>query len=576
MKRIIQLNPLLANQIAAGEVIERPASVIKELVENSLDAKASQIEIELEGAGMQRICVRDDGVGILKDDLILAFSRHATSKIATVADLAAITSLGFRGEALASMACVAQCRLISRPKAQDLAWQVQIAPDLSAALYPAAHPFGTAVEVKELFYNTPARRKFLRSEKTEMQAIEEMLRRLALSHPQVSFRLKHQQRQIRYYPIALTDPQARVAQVCGLAFMEQALPLSMQAVGLALKGWVGLPTLSRRQADCQYFFINGRMVKDRLLTHAIKAIYQNHQLIEGTYPCYVLYLTVDPQEVDVNVHPTKQEVRFAQARLVHDFIFKAIEQALAPLEGPATAPSEAPIATSSETSTTAPLKAPPTAPLKAPPIAHPQSPGSLIVSPKVDPPIPQKPFEHKKSHTPNPTLPTKPSVARRYFFIEQAQGVTIVDLKKAYQVIWAFYFQHQRLNVATKALLFPFSITLATPKEILTDLLAHWAEFGFQARSTSQILTFLSIPAVLANIAWEPVLRKIATVLPTNNFLTALSEALSFEHLQAQPDAFLQEFIPLWLKATPTAQVVNLNHEQLVALIEQTDFSMSL
>jgi len=326
MSRIVQLPRLLANQIAAGEVITRPACIIKELVENSLDANATKIEVEIEGAGCHRIVIRDDGDGIVKDDLPLAFSRHATSKIQIPSDLDAIDSLGFRGEALASIACVARCRLTSRTIGAD-PWQITLLPDLTYTLSPASHALGTTVEVVDLFYNTPARRKFLRSEKTEFQAIDEMIKRLALSYPHVRFLLKNQGRVVKNYPPQTQSCETRLAKICGTTFAQEAMQVTFSREDLHLQGWLGLPQ-GRRHADCQYFFVNKRMVRDRVLTHAIKSAYAMHPRHPvGMYPAYVLYLTVPPSQVDVNVHPTKQEVRFSQARQVHDFISQSIDSA---------------------------------------------------------------------------------------------------------------------------------------------------------------------------------------------------------------------------------------------------------
>lgn len=329
--RIHQLNPLLSNQIAAGEVIERPASIVKELFENSVDANASKIEIDIIGAGKQLIRVRDNGCGIVKEDLALAFARHATSKIMTVADLAKIESMGFRGEALASIASVAKCRLVSKTQAAENAWQIEIKKDLSSSICPAAHETGTTLEVSDLFYNVPARRKFLKSERSEYQVIEETVKRLALAYPHITVNLRHDHKLMRSYPgiSDLISEKMRIGKICGDLFLENATYFAEKAVGLQLRGWIGFPESSRRQSDCQYFFVNNRIVRDRLVNHLVKTLYQAQpRMIEGTYPCYVLYLNLDPSEVDVNVHPTKQEVRFRETRLVHDFILKSLEVAL--------------------------------------------------------------------------------------------------------------------------------------------------------------------------------------------------------------------------------------------------------
>jgi DNA mismatch repair protein MutL len=329
--KIHQLSPRLANQIAAGEVVERPASVIKELLENCLDAKATRIDVEAEQGGVKLMRVRDNGTGIGEQDLELALSRHATSKISSLDDLESVKSLGFRGEALASVSSVSRLTLTSNVEDQDNAWQVITeGRDMKAQLQPAAHPIGTSVEVRDLFFNTPARRKFLRTEKTEFGHLEEVIKRLALSRFDVAFSLKHNQKVIHNLRPAETQAaqEKRVASVCGPAFIEQALHIDMEAPGLRLWGWVGLPTFSRSQMDLQYFFVNGRVVRDKLVGHAVRQAYRD-VLYHGRHPAFVLYLELESANVDVNVHPTKNEVRFRDGRLVHDFIFRSLHKALA-------------------------------------------------------------------------------------------------------------------------------------------------------------------------------------------------------------------------------------------------------
>jgi DNA mismatch repair protein MutL len=329
--RIQLLSQRLSNQIAAGEVVERPASVVKELLENALDASADRIEIELEQGGVKLVRVRDNGSGVDKDDLPLALSRHATSKISTLEDLEQIISLGFRGEALASISSVSRLSLVSRTRSADSAWQVETeGREMSATLSPAAHPPGTSVEVRDLFFNTPARRKFLRTESTEFQRIEDTVKRIALSRYDVTFTLQHNQRVVHRFEQARSDSekQRRVAQVCGPAFIENAVFVDLESNGLRLWGWVSLPTFSRSQADLQYFYVNGRVIRDKLVSHAVKQAYRD-VLFHGRHPAYVLYLELDPTLVDVNVHPTKHEVRFRDSRLVHDFLFSALHRALA-------------------------------------------------------------------------------------------------------------------------------------------------------------------------------------------------------------------------------------------------------
>lgn len=323
------LSPQLANQIAAGEVVERPASVVKELVENSLDAGATRIDIDIERGGEKLIRIRDNGCGIGKDELILALARHATSKIATLDDLEAIMSMGFRGEALASISSVSRLTLTSKPADQTEAWQSYAeGRDMEVMVKPAAHPNGTTVEVLDLFYNTPARRKFMRTEKTEFGHIDEIVRRIALSRPDVAIKLTHNGKLVKQYRAAHDEAQQerRLGTICGTGFLQGALALSWEHSDLAIKGWVVSPSMTSG-SETQYCYVNGRMMRDRLINHAIRQAYEGH-LDENQQPAYVLYLTIDPKQVDVNVHPAKHEVRFHQARLVHDFIYQAVRTVL--------------------------------------------------------------------------------------------------------------------------------------------------------------------------------------------------------------------------------------------------------
>ncbi|GAA0562135.1 DNA mismatch repair endonuclease MutL [Halomonas salifodinae] len=330
-RRIRILDPRLANQIAAGEVVERPSSVLKELVENAVDAGSQRIELELEAGGARLIRVRDDGGGIAEADLPLALSRHATSKIASLEELEGVASLGFRGEALASIASVSRLELISNTAEDPQAgWRVVAeGRQMEPRVTPAPHPRGTTVTVRDLFFNTPARRKFLRTEKTEFGHAEEAFRRLALSRYDIGWSLRHNQKTLHQLRPAAdaAGRERRIAALLGKGFLENALALDLEANGLRLWGWVGLPTFSRAQADQQYFFVNGRVVRDRLVAHAIRQAYRD-VLFHGRHPVFVLYLELEPSVVDVNVHPTKHEVRFRDGRLVHDFLFSSLHRAL--------------------------------------------------------------------------------------------------------------------------------------------------------------------------------------------------------------------------------------------------------
>ena len=327
----IQILPArLANQIAAGEVVERPASVVKELIENSLDAGATSIEIAIEKGGAKCIRVTDNGVGVCKEQLTLALSRHATSKISHLDDLEAIVSLGFRGEALASVSSVSRLTFTSKPHDQEQAWQaIAEGRDMQVSIQPAAHPQGTTIEVLDLFFNTPARRRFLKTEKTEFQHIDELIRRIALSRFEISFVLKHNNKIIRQYRAAQTQSQQekRLSSICGENFVNSVLSFQNSDNELKISGWISDRLSSRALNDVQYCYINGRMIRDKLINHAIKQVYA-YSLPQGKFPGYVIYIECNPEQVDVNVHPAKQEVRFHQARWVHDFIVSTLTTTL--------------------------------------------------------------------------------------------------------------------------------------------------------------------------------------------------------------------------------------------------------
>ena len=324
------LSPRLSNQIAAGEVVERPASIVKELVENALDAGSTQIDIDCEAGGIGRIRIRDNGAGIRSNELPLALSRHATSKISALDDLEAVSTLGFRGEALASIASVTRLDLISAVEGEAGSMVSVEGRDMSPSIEAFGHPRGTTVDVRDLFFNTPARRKFLKTEKTEFGHIDAVVSRQALSRFDVGFRLTHQGRVTRHLPPALSGSvqSERIANLLGRGFMDAALVVDSSATGLSLKGWACRATFNRAQADCQNVFVNGRVVRDKLVSHALRQAYRD-VLFHGRHPCYLLYLELDPAQVDVNVHPTKHEVRFRDSRLIYDFLLRSVSRVLA-------------------------------------------------------------------------------------------------------------------------------------------------------------------------------------------------------------------------------------------------------
>jgi DNA mismatch repair protein MutL len=327
---IRELPAHLVNQIAAGEVVERPASVVKELLENSLDAGASRIEIELEEAGVKLCRIRDDGGGIPRDELPLALARHATSKISSLEELEQVATLGFRGEALPSIASVSRLQITSRQRSADAAFMLDSADGGSGGVSPAAHPPGTTVEVRDLFFNTPARRRFLRSERTEFGRVREVIERIALSRSGVAVRVTHNQRQILDLPAAVTPTELleRVRRVCGREFTDNAIYIQRESGGMLLRGWLVRPVHARSQPDLQYMFLNGRAIRDKLLAGAVRAGYRD-VLYRDRWPAFVLYLDMDPAWVDVNAHPAKQEVRFREPGPVRDFLRRTVEAAIA-------------------------------------------------------------------------------------------------------------------------------------------------------------------------------------------------------------------------------------------------------
>jgi len=336
-KRIHQMPHQLINQIAAGEVVERPSSVIKELLENSLDANADKIEVDVEQGGIKLIRISDNGTGIHKDDMALALSRHATSKIRSLDDLEHVNSLGFRGEAVPSIASISRLLITSATEGQD-GWQViGDGSEKEIEQKPAAHKQGTTIEVRDLFFNVPARRKFLKTEKTEFKHLDDVIKRIALSRFDISLSLSHNRKQIRQFRAATDQAgqERRVAEICGKSFIEQSVYIEHEAPGinggLKIWGWIALPTFSRSQADLQYFYVNGRMVKDRVVTHAVRQAYQD-VLYHGRHPAYILFFELDPVLVDVNAHPTKSEVRFRESRTVHDFLYRSIHDAIAKIK----------------------------------------------------------------------------------------------------------------------------------------------------------------------------------------------------------------------------------------------------
>ncbi len=540
MPKIHLLDQRLCNQIAAGEVVERPAAVVKELLENSLDAGASQVEIELEQGGSKLIRLRDDGLGIDQEDLPLALSRHATSKIAVLEDLERVASLGFRGEALASIASVSRLQLTSAVADAAHAWQVSCeGRDQSAEVKPASHPRGTTVEVRDLFFNTPARRKFLRKEQTEFGHIEDAVKRIALSRFNVGFTLRHNQRATLQLPVAQTqaEQEKRLARVCGPAFMEHALAVDAQAGPLQLHGWVALPTFSRSQADLQYFFVNGRCIRDRLVTHAVRQAYRD-VLFHGRHPAYVLYLEIDPALVDVNVHPTKHEVRFREGRSVHDFLFRSLHQALAdvrPESGGNSAATAAPEAFAFSGGSAAAGTA---QPLQQTPVWQPSLPstgaGGGIRPGAVAEQVAAYTALQQAADTGDAEIPPLGYALAQlkgiYILAENAGGMVLVDMHAAHERITLERMKaaQQSGDVRRQPLLVPQSIAVAEREANCCEShigLLQQLGLGLD-RAGEELLVLREVPALLAHANLEQLVRDVLADLLEFGGSTRVSDHL--------------------------------------------------
>jgi DNA mismatch repair protein MutL len=531
MTHIRLLDPRLANQIAAGEVVERPASVVKELVENSLDAGARRIDLEVEDGGVKLIRVRDDGSGIAKDDLPLALSRHATSKIAELSDLESVASLGFRGEALASISSVSRLCLSSATEDAESAWAARSeGRDMSAVLEPVAHPRGTTVEVRDLFFNTPARRKFLRTEKTEFGHLDEVMKRQALGRFDVGFSLRHNGRAIHSLKPAASqlEQERRLAAVCGPAFMENALFIDRSAIGLRLWGWVALPGFSRSQADLQHFYVNGRYIRDRLVAHAVRQAYRD-VLFHGRHPAFVLYLELDPALVDVNVHPTKHEVRFRDGRSVHDFIFRTLHKTLADVRPDTVAQNAAlpantaePLRDMPQQQSAMPLReaegsAPSTAP--SPPMHSGGYQSQNAFTPgRVADQVPayqrlQEPMAESRDAEIPPLGYALAQLKGVYILAENAEGMVLVDMHAAHERI-----TYERMKAAregeglrSQPLLVPQSLAVSEREaDCAEQHAAVFSELGLSVeRASAESLVVRELPVMLANSQVEQLVRDV-------------------------------------------------------------------
>lgn len=561
---IRQLPAHLINQIAAGEVVERPASVVKELLENALDAGSTRIEIDIEQGGGKRIRIRDNGGGIPQTELALALSRHATSKIASLDDLEQVRSLGFRGEALPSIASVSRLILSSRHSEAPQGWKLfGDGQEIFDEPEPVAHATGTTVDVVDLFFNIPARRKFLKTEKTEFGHIEDMVRKLALSRFDVGFELNHNQKNtLRLRPVDdRSGAERRVADICGSAFVEQSLYLDYEAAGLRLWGWVGLPTFSRSQADLQYFYVNSRNVRDKLISHAVKQAYQD-VMYHGRHPAFVLFLELNPQLVDVNAHPTKQEVRFREGRLVHDFLFRTLHQALADIRpgDEAGAPTQLPVQTHE----------PPASPEENPP----QSPFfkgggeerrpvyQAQYQPRLQMPVREQMAAYQQLYQPV-VLPKEEAEARElkpdlpmntpdsadmpplgfaiaqlhgvYILAQNATGLVVVDMHAAHERITYEYLKQSMAQDAIRSqpLLVPGSLNVSKKEADHAEQHADtFRALGFELdRLGLEKLTIRAVPSLLKESDTEALVRDVLADLIThgesNRIQNAMNEILA-------------------------------------------------
>ena len=502
----------LVDQIAAGEVIERPASVVKELIENSLDAGARRIEVDVEQGGVGLVRVRDDGCGIEAQALPLALTRHATSKIASLADLEAIDTLGFRGEALPSIGSVARLSITSRTGDAPHGAQVIVEGGTMSAVRPAPHPAGTTIEMRDLFFNVPARRKFLRTAQTELGHIARLMERLALARPEVTLRLRNGERVVLDAPAA--EGRGRVGQLLGAAFLDSALEVSHAAGPVQLTGWIGLPTVSRAQPDQQYWFVNGRPVRDKLLMSAARLGYRD-VLYHGRHPAYVLHLTIEPRLVDVNAHPAKLEVRFRDSRQIHEFVLRALERALAATRP---APMASPAANASALLAGAGSAPPPMrpvpgrlefgAPIPAQGAWQRQGDWALSAAVRESPPA------LSESGGEAPLGMALAQLHGIYILAQSTDGLVLVDMHAAHERVLYEQFKvaHERGALPTQQLLEPLVVELKPyDLERLLEQRALWVQAGFEFDALGPArLALRRVPALLAGAQVVRIVQSMA------------------------------------------------------------------
>lgn len=551
---IRQLPAHLINQIAAGEVVERPASVVKELLENALDAGATRIEIDIEQGGSKRIRIRDNGGGIPREELMLALSRHATSKISTLDDLEQVRSLGFRGEALPSIASVSRLILSSRHTEAKQGWKLfGDGQEVFDEPEPVAHATGTTVDVSDLFFNTPARRKFLKTEKTEFGHIEDIVRKIALSRFDIAFELNHNQKNtLRLRQTEdRTAAEKRIADICGSSFVEQSLYLDYEAAGLRLWGWVGLPTFSRSQADLQYFYVNGRNVRDRLITHAVKQAYQD-VMYHGRHPAFVLFLELNPQLVDVNAHPTKQEVRFREGRLVHDFLFRTLHQALADIRpgdeagAPTHVPAQAPGSDTAHSINKEGGGEPPPPAFRKESGAEPRTVYQWQHQQRLQMPVREQISVYQQLYQPiespvTPETDTSPDIPPLGYAIAQLHGIYILAQNTVGLVVVDMHAAHERITyeylkqsmaedaIRSQPLLVPTSLNVSKKEADYAEQHADtFRSLGFELdRIGMEKLTIRAVPTLLKDGNTEVLVRDVLADLITHGESSRIQEAMN-------------------------------------------------
>jgi DNA mismatch repair protein MutL len=526
---IRQLPDTLINQIAAGEVVERPASVVKELVENALDAGARRIDIDLEEGGVRLIRIRDDGDGIAPEDLSLAIARHATSKITSLEDLEAVATLGFRGEALPSIASVSRFAMISRHNGSEHGATLQVDGGRVGDVTPKAHPQGTTVEVRDLFFNVPARRKFLRAERTELNHIEEWLRSLALARPDVELRVSHNGKPSRRYRgDSVLASSERLLETLGEQFARNALRIDHSGAGLRLHGWIAQPSYNRASADQQYLYVNGRSIRDRSIAHAVKQAYAD-VLFHGRQPAYVLFLELDPRAVDVNVHPAKHEVRFRESRLIHDFVYRTLQEALANTRAGSTpviasvSAMAPPQVSASQWSSPQPHLGLQIDEVRAGYAAlYSRAPGDTAAGGQ------NLPLESADATLP----PLGHAIAQLhgiYILAETVDGLIVVDMHAAHERIGYERLKaaHDGVGVRVQPLLVPHAVAVSEREaDIAASEAATLAVLGFEvSRSGPQTLMLRGVPALLADGDVEALLRDVLADLREHGGSRRIAEA---------------------------------------------------